>query len=193
MKQKIEIEVPEGKKAVWEGGKIKFVDNEHWRDIKTFIDARKYCYKNDIVTSLLWEYEKIPYSCSYEHNIIKLRIIIAALTNNEKLSLTEGDIWCPVVQFCVPNKKGHCLGDKVIGKIRSNDEEFLVVGGHAATGSFAGLGCVYSFDGLSATAPSVGFIKVSSHEIAKHLSIYFGKLLFDVTYGGCNCDWEWVE
>ena len=43
MKQTIEIEVPEGKKAIWENNQITFVDAEpHWKSIKTFDDAYDY-------------------------------------------------------------------------------------------------------------------------------------------------------
>lgn len=31
MKQTIKIEVPEGKKAIWEDGQIKFVPTESWK------------------------------------------------------------------------------------------------------------------------------------------------------------------
>ena len=34
---------------------------------------------------------------------------------------------------------------------------------------------------------------VSSKEIAEHISTYFGKLLFEILYGGTNCDWKWIE
>ena len=55
----IEIEVPEGKKAVWEDGQIKFVDIEHWKNIKTFEDAYKYCSKvKGLVTDLLYLYNR---------------------------------------------------------------------------------------------------------------------------------------
>ena len=97
-------------------------------------------------------------------NIVKLRIIIAALTNNEKLSLTKGDIYYPVIQFCLPDKKDDCWGDKVIGKIKTENIEYIVVGGYASYGSNAGLGCVYSYTGLSFAHSSVGFIKVSSEK-----------------------------
>lgn len=40
MKQTIEIEVPEGKKAIWEDGQIKFVPTESWKDITTFEGRR---------------------------------------------------------------------------------------------------------------------------------------------------------
>ena len=36
-------------------------------------------------------------------------------------------------------------------------------------------------------------IGLSSKEIADHLTKYFGKLLFEVMYGMCNCEWEWIE
>ena len=40
MKQTIEIEVPSGKKAVWENNQIIFVESErHWESSTTFKDA----------------------------------------------------------------------------------------------------------------------------------------------------------
>ena len=67
------------------------------------------------------------------------------------------------------------------------------MGGAATNGALAGLGSFGSNDGVSASYTIVGFRSVSSKEIAQHISTYFGKLLFDVHYGGTNCDWKWVE
>ena len=193
-KQVIEIEVPDGKKAVWENGTIKFVtEGPHWKHITTFGDALFYV-KNylpeckDLITS----YNKsIP--GSYEYYVLCYRIVVAALTNNEKRHLTTGDRWYPVVQFCRPKDKRNCWGDVLIGTIESEGEKYSVVGGCAHLGATAGLGYFYSNLGVSYSYTLIGFRSVSSKEIAQHISTYFGKLLFDVHYGGTNCDWKWVE
>ena len=193
-KQVIEIEVPDGKKAIWENGAIRFVLEEpHWKSITTFGDAliyvRKYLPECE---DLLISYNKsIP--GSYEHSVVRYRIVVAALTNNEKRHLTTGDKWYPVVQFCHPKDKRNCWGDVLIGTIESEGEKYSVVGGYASYNASAGLGNFYSANGMSASYAAVGFRSVSSKEIAQHISTYFGRLLFDVCYGGTNCDWKWVE
>ena len=193
-KQVIEIEVPDGKKAVWENGAIRFVpEGPHWKSITTFGDALFYV-KNylpeceDLIASYI---KAMP--DSYELSVICYRIVVAALTNNEKRHLTKGDKWYPVVQFCRPKDKNNCWGSVLIGTIESEGVRYSVVGGGASGGASAGLGDFYSDCGVSCSFTDFGFRSVSSKEIAQHISTYFGKLLFDVHYGGTNCDWKWVE
>ena len=193
-KQVIEIEVPDGKKAVWENGAIRFVpDGPHWKSITTFGDALFYV-KNylpeceDLITS----YTKTM-SGSYELSVVCYRIVVAALTNNEKRHLTTGDKWYPVVQFCRHKDRNNCLGNVLIGTIKSEGERYSVVGGSAFYSTPAGLGYFLSDNGVSTSIALIGFLSVSSKEIAQHISTYFGRLLFDVCYGGTNCDWKWVE
>lgn len=193
-KQVIEIEVPDGKKAVWENGAIRFVpESPHWKSITTFADALIYV-RNYLpeCEDLLISYNK-TISGSYEHSVVCYRIVVAALTNNEKRHLTTGDKWYPIVQFCRPKDKENCWGDTLIGTIESEGVRYSVVGGYAYDGPGAGLGAFYSPDGMSNSVTIIGFRSVSSKEIAQHISTYFGKLLFDVCYGGANCDWKWVE
>lgn len=193
-KQVIEIEVPDGKKAVWENGAIRFVpESPHWKSITTFADALIYV-RNYLpeCEDLLISYNK-TISGSYEHSVVCYRIVVAALTNNEKRHLTTGDKWYPIVQFCRPKDKENCWGDTLIGTIESEGVRYSVVGGHANYGANAGLGYFYSYGGVSYSDARIGFRSVSSKEIAQHISTYFGKLLFDVCYGGTNCGWEWVE
>lgn len=194
MKQTIEIEVPDGKKAVWENGVIKFVPEEpHWKTITTFNDALIYV-RNYLpeCEDLLISYNK-TISGSYEHSVVCYRIVVAALTNNEKRHLTTGDKWYPVVQFCRPKDKNNCWGNVLIGTIESEGARYSVVGGGASYGAYAGLGTFDSSNGVSLSYATIGFRSVSSKEIAQHISTYFGKLLFDVHYGGTNCDWKWIE
>lgn len=193
MKQKIEIEVPDGKKAVWENGAIKFVPEEpHWKSITTFIDAFYYV-RNYLpeCEDLLTSYNK-TIADSYEYSIVCYRIVVAALTNNEKRHLTTGDKWYPTVQFCLPKDKNNCCGSVLIGTIESEGTRYSVVGGIAYCSGCAGFGDFYLSNGVSHSFAAIGFRSVSSKEIAQHISTYFGKLLFDVHYGGTNCDWKWV-
>ena len=194
MKQTIEIEVPEGKKAIWENNQIIFVDVEpHWKSITTFEDAYDYCYTNNLdkyTTNYC-----LATADTYEEKVAKLRLVIAALTNNEKVSLVSGKLYYPVIQFCLADfcVKDSCFKNKLIGKIKTEGKEYVVLNSNAHYCSDAGLGCVNSRSGLSNVDPYISFLQVSSKEIAEHLSKYFGKLIFEVMYGGSNCDWEWVE
>ena len=193
-KQVIEIEVPDGKKAVWENGVIKFVpEGLYWKSITTFEDALIYV-RNYLpeCEDLLISYNK-TISGSYEHSVVCYRIVVAALTNNEKRHLTTGEKWYPVVQFCRPEARNNCWGGVLIGTIESEGVRYSVVGGSASAGTNAGLGYFDSLVGVSHSPAAIGFRSVSSEEIAQHISTYFGKLLFDVHYGGTNCDWKWVE
>ena len=194
MKQIIEIEVPDGKKAIWENGTIRFVSEDpHWKSITTFIDALIYV-RNYLpeCEDLLISYTKTMPG-SYEYSVICYRIVVAALTNNEKRSLITGDKWYPVVQFCRPEDKYNCQGNVLIGTIESEGERYSVIGGCAGSGALAGLGYFDSHDGVSYSYTSFGFQSVPSREIAEHISTYFGKLLFEIHYGGTNCDWKWID
>lgn len=194
-KQVIEIEVPDGKKAIWENGKIRFVlEDPHWKSITTFDDALFYVRNylpecEDLLTSYI---KAMP--DSYELSVVCYRIVVAALTNNEKRHLTIGNKWYPVVQLCRPKDKRNCWGNVLIGTIESEGVRYSVVGGDANTGMSAGLSDFSnSNNGVSSSYAVIGLRSVSSKEIAQHISTYFGKLLFDVHYGGTNCDWKWVE
>lgn len=190
-KQIIEIEVPDGKKAVWDNNKIVFVPKDNWRDITTWEDVVRFVRSN--ITEFK-DLVKSYNSCkigSYEEKVAKYRLLTAVLTHNEKRHLVSGDVWFPVVQFCRPEDKGNCWGNMVVGTIESEGEKYLVVGGYAIDGTSAGLSNFDSYRGVSWT--DVGFRSVSSKEIAEHISKYFGKLLFEVHYGGTNCDWKWVD
>lgn len=194
MKQTIEIDVPDGMKAVYKDNKIEFVPiKEYWHYIKTFEQAFEYVSKYlPEYDSLIYLYHNIPED-SYEDKIVRFRIVVAALTHNEKRHLTTGDKWYPVVQFCRPKDKRNCCGDVLIGTIESEGEKYSVVGGYAYYGADAGLSYFDSYDGVSHSTTYIGFRSVSTKEIAQHISTYFGKLLFEVHYGGTNCDWKWID
>ena len=193
MKQIIEIEVPDGMKAIWENGTIKYVPDEpHWKKITTFQDALYYVYNYLPDCGDLIESYNNTTPDSFEYNVVCYRIVVAALTNNEKRHLTAGDKWYPVIQFCRPKDKNNCWGNVLVGTIESEGVKYCVIGGCAHNGVLEGLGYFHPNEGVSYSYSTTSFRSVSSKEIAEHISTYFGRLLFEIHYGGTNCDWKWV-
>ena len=191
-KQVLEIEVPDGKKAVWKDGRVVFEDVDTMESIKTIDDAILFLVKNKIGDDILNTLSKLLPN-SFEWKIAAYRAVVAAVTYNEQRHFTTGERWFPTIEFCRPGKFKNCHGDIVVGRIKSEGEEFDVVGGYASYGTVAGLGCFRSTDGVSYAWSAVGFRSVGSKEAALYISKQFGKLLFEVSYGGTNCDWKWVE
>ena len=192
MKQVLEIEVPDGKKAIWKDGRIVFKDVDTMENIKTIEDAVKFLIDNEICEDLQYILYKIP-NTSFEWKVAAYRAVVAAITYNEQRHLTTGERWFPTIEFCYPGKLKNCCGDIVVGRIKSEGEEFDVVGGATHDGADAGLGCFDSYCGVSDAWTNVGFRSVGSKKAAQYISKQFGKLLFEVSYGGINCDWKWID
>ena len=190
-KQVLEIEVPDGKKAIWKNGRVVFEDVDTMESIKTIDDAILFLAKNKIGDDILNTLSKLLPN-SFEWKIAAYRAVVAAVTYNEQRHLTTGERWFPTIEFCRPGKLKNCYGDIIVGRIKSEGEEFDVVGGYAYYGANAGLSFFRSHYGVSgAWAPS-GFRSVGSKKAALYISKQFGKLLFEVSYGGTNCDWIWI-
>ena len=170
------------------------LEEKHWKRITTIEDAVDYLIKKEMCKNLITEYVNLYSHQPYIAKVLEYQIVVAALTNNEERHLTTGDRWFPVVQFCRPQDRKNCWGNVYIGTIKSEGKIYDVVGGFAGDGSAAGLGCFLSANGVSSSGSFIGFRSVSaSREIAEHISKYFGKLLFEVHYGGTNCDWKWIK
>ena len=190
-KQILEIEVPDGKKAIWKDGRVVFEDVDTMESIKTIEDAAQFLADKRICEDILDSLSRLPKD-SFEWKIAAYRAVVAAVTYNEQRHLTTGERWFPTIEFCRPGKLKNCCGDIVVGRIKSEGEEFDVVGGSAYYGSRAGLGNFYSAGGVSDSSAHIGFRSVGSKKAALYISKQFGKLLFEVSYGGTNCDWRWM-
>lgn len=191
MKQVLEIEVPDGKKAVWKDGRVVFEDVYTMESIKTIEDAVKFLIDNEIYEDLQYILYKIPKD-SFEWKIAAYRAVVAAITYNEQRHLTTGERWFPTIELCRPEKLKNCYGDTIVGRIKSEGEEFDVVSGITPDGVNAGLSYFSSISGVSNAGTGVGFRSVGSKKAALYISKQFGKLLFEVSYGGTNCNWEWI-
>ena len=190
-KQVLEIEVPDGKKAIWKDGRVVFEDVDTMESIKTIKDAAKFLADKRICEDILDSLSRLPKD-SFEWKIAAYRAVVAAVTYNEHRHLTTGERWFPTVEFCRPGKLKNCCGDIIVGRIKSEGEEFDVVGGSAGDGAPAGLSLFCSVDGVSHSWTALSFRSVGSKKAALYISKQFGKLLFEVSYGGTNCDWRWM-
>lgn len=190
-KQVLEIEVPDGKKAVWKDGRVVFEDVDTMESIKTIKDAAKFLINKGICEDIRDSLSKLP-ADSFEWKIAAYRAVVAAVTYNEPRHLTTGERWFPIIEFCRPGKLENCCGNIIVGRIKSEGEEFDVVGGGADVGTYAGLGNFFPNYGTSNIRSYIGFRSVGSQKAALYISKQFGKLLFEVSYGGTNCDWRWM-
>ena len=71
---------------------------------------------------------------------------------------------------------------KVIGKIKSEGEEYNVLGGSAIDGSNDGLGYFDSDEGVGYAHAYFGFLGCATKEIAQHFGKYFGMLITEAKY-----------
>ena len=190
-KQVLEIEVPDGKKALWKDGRVVFEDIGNMENIKNIDDAILFLVKNEIGDDILNTLSKLLPN-SFEWKVAAYRAVVAAITYNEQRHLTTGDRWFPTIEFCRPGKLKNCCGDIVVGRIKSEGEEFDVVSGGAVDGAGAGLDGFDLDNDMSYAWAPIGFRSVGSKEAALYISKQFGKLLFEVSYGGTNCNWRWM-
>ena len=133
--------------------------------------------------------------------MFKLNIIRKALNLGQDLHLTkdpEGSyIYYPYNPFVTKSSiyyKSEINSGKmkVIGKIKSEGEEYNVFGGNASYGGGTGLGYFLSCNGVGYTDTNFGFLGCANEEIAQHLGKYFGMLITEAKYGDM-VDFEFIS
>ena len=72
---------------------------------------------------------------------------------------------------------------EVIGKIKSEEEEYNVLGGDAHPVGAEGLGDFDSYSGVGYALADIGFLGCANKEIAQHFGKYFGMLITEAKYG----------
>ena len=123
--------------------------------------------------------------------MFKLNIIRKALNLCQDLHLTKDPkdfyIYYPYNPFVT--KSSTCYKSEinsgkmeVIGKIKSEGEEYNVLGGSANTGGATGLGSFDSNYGVGDAYAAVGFLCCANKEIVQHLGKYFGMLITEAKF-----------
>ena len=124
--------------------------------------------------------------------MFKLNIIRKALNLGQDLSLTKNPKDSYTYYPCNPlvtksstyyNKELNLGMIEIIGKVKSEGEEYLVLGGNASDGGYAGLGGFYSSFGVGYATANIGLLGCASKEIVKHFGKYFGMLISEAKYG----------
>lgn len=124
--------------------------------------------------------------------MVQLNIIRKALNLYQDLHLTRNPEDSCIYYPCNPfiTKSSICYQNainsgqmEVVGKIKSEGEEYYILGGSTNLCSIKGLGCFKSFDGVGTAFPNAGFLGCASKEIAKHFGKYFGMLITEAKYG----------
>lgn len=124
--------------------------------------------------------------------MFKLNIIRKALNLGQDLHLTKNPkdsyIYYPYNPF-ITKSSTYCKSEinsgkmKVIGKIKSEGEEYNVLGGSTTLSANAGLGGFTFYDEVGFADVSIGFLGCANKEIAQHLGKYFGMLITEAKYG----------
>lgn len=179
-----------------------FSENElkfNFRSIKSLEDACKALdlnYRDVVFTASA--VEKISKASAA---LFKLSVIRKALNLGQDLHLTKNSdssyIHYPVVPFVSEDstffskelKSGRM---KIIGKIKSDEKIYNVLGGDVIDNGFIGLGQFYKTGRVGYTGADGGFFGCATKEIAKHFSLYFGMLITEAKYGDLE-DFEIVH
>ena len=135
--------------------------------------------------------------------MFKLNIIRKALNLGQDLHLTKDPknscIYYPFNPFIIKsstffNSEINSGKMEVIGKIKSEGEEYYVLSGNGNGNADddPGLCCFYSNYGVGNAYANVGFLGCANKEIAQHFGKYFGILITEAKYADM-VDFEIVE
>lgn len=165
----------------------------NFKDIKTFDDgliALGYDgYTRTIIFNEVFGINKYSKASAA---MFKLNIVRKALNLGQDLHLTKGlknsYIYYPYNPF-VTKSSTYCKSElnsgkmEIIGKIKSEGEEYNVLGGGANIEGTASLGYFHSNDGVCYADAGIGFLGCATKEIAQHFGKYFGVLITEAKYG----------
>ena len=161
----------------------------HYSQIKTLEDACKALGLNYDIISIVTK--DVATFSRASAAMLKLNIIRKALNLGQDLHLTKDTkgsyLYYPYNPFIIKNSTYYNSelnsGEmEVIGKIKSEGEEYNVLGGTAFFSSGAGLGDFYSDNGVGYANTSFGFLGCAKEEIAQHFGKYFGMLITEAKY-----------
>lgn len=173
--------------------------NNSFRNIKSFKDACKalnLCY-NDAIFIVNYTSKISKASAA----MFKLNIIRTALNLDYDLNLTENpkntNICFPYNPFITKDSTyyDYQLNSgkmEIIGKIKSEGEEYNVLGGGTNSCGYSGLSNFDSMFGISFANTCTGFLGCATEEIAQHFGKYFGMLITVAKYGDLP-DFEIIE
>ena len=202
MKQTIEIEVPDGKKAVWNNGKIEFVDVDVIELLKNSKDPEQHLLelisnkvrntKDSLSNKLCDLSNEYRYASDSFHlkSIAKLKLFLTYLNGDHKFDLISGEVYYPYVRFYLNSKLPE--NKKAIGHFKYKGNTFALVDGYVSENFNTGLAFFYSPYGSNLSPFHYGFLACKDAKTAQFVTTAFAKLLFDVSFGSL-IDYEWLD
>lgn len=168
-----------------------------FRDIKTFQDACEALRLN--YGSMLSIINQLKSVSKASVAMFKLNIIRKALNLGQKLHFIKSSnyIYSPYNPLITTNstyyKKQLNLGEmEIIGKIKSREILYNVLGGYALYNSTTNLSGFNFGKGVSDAYMPIAILGCATKEIAQHFGIYFGMLITEAKYGDL-VDFEIIE
>lgn len=162
-----------------------------WKNIKTFEDACKALGIEPAIINFMFISPEIG---EHIQAVYKLDIIRKALNGDWKPSMVEDSVYYPYVRFYPAGQKAReaassnnwKLGESFI----ADGKKYTLVGGGCNYYYYDGL--AYFGFGYGCILPNLGLLGCKSREIAKHMSRYFSKEIFEATYAHHAGTYQWV-
>ena len=167
--KKLEIEIPEGKTAVWRNGILTLIDEPEKdvrKRIKTFEDA---CHEIGIDAEA-WNRDKI--SLGLEPDVLaflKLRIIVKALNEGWEPRFTEDE--CRYYPWFI------LYTGEEYNKLDEEEKSRVVYRSHFYANAFGGVSCAYAYSDSSYTNAYIG-VRLAFK--TSELAAYCGRQFLDI-------------
>lgn len=170
-----------------------------FKDITTFKKACEALNLHYEVTSII--IKDIAMVSKASAAMSKLNIIRKALNLDQDLHLTKNPeykyFYYPDNPFITEDStyyKDELNSGKIeiIGRIKSEEKEYIVLGGDTYGAKFSGLGHFYPGGSVGYADTSIGLLGCVTKEIAEHFGKYFGMLITEAKYGDL-VDFEIIE
>lgn len=167
--KKLEIEIPEGKTAVWRNGILTLIDEPEKdvrKRIKTFEDA---CHEIGIDAEA-WNRDKI--SLGLEPDVLaflKLRIIVKALNEGWEPRFTEDE--CRYYPWFI------LYTGEEYNKLDEEEKSRVVFRSYGGAGALGGVSCAYASYGSSCSSACIG-VRLAFK--TSELAAYCGRQFLDI-------------
>ena len=190
--QIIKITVPKGKRAIYDSDAqtIRFIPIKNYTNIRNF---------KDVCEALNVNYEEVMAELNSNALLsmadkakVMLRMVLQAVNRDHKFSMIEGTVYYPCINMVrdsdyasFKRNNSSYFRDNLweeIGSFVYEGNTYYLVGGSAYFGAGAGLASFYSRLGVGVSDAHFGFMRCKSSEVAKHVSKYFGTIVWDAMY-----------
>lgn len=170
----------------------------YWESIKTFEDA--YSTIGMSYARMIEHIRTLDYLGTVNNlqkhliAVYKLDIIRKALNKDWEPKMTKDDIYYPYIRIYPTGKEDiktiGTIDKKISGTFKVNDATFSLVGGDYSFHKYGLSTFDYASGNISA---NLGLLGCKNSEIARHMSKYFAKEIFDACYAQYIGAYKWVQ